>query len=115
MITREEFVEIIKRLKETDNLVKDINDKIRNSAEAHISDFTNAGSLMICHEDIVVHLLENMFNDTDIISWWIYELDYGKQYKRGCIKDCNGKNINVSDAGKLYDYLIKEWSNTNEA
>lgn len=106
MITRDEFVEIINRLKETDNLVKDINDKIRNSTEAHISDFTNAGSLMICHEDIVVHLLENMFNDTDTISWWLYEKDYGRNPEMK-MWDGFGKEIDVSTPEKLYDYLVK--------
>ena len=72
MVTKEEFVKIITRLKETDNLVKDINNKIRNTTEAYISDFTNAGSLMICHEDIVVSLLENIFKDKDIIVLRIY-------------------------------------------
>lgn len=115
MITREEFIKIIDRLKQADDFVKEVNNKARNLRDAVISDFFNASSLSISHEDIVVKLLEDMFNGTDMISWWLYELDYGRKYKRGCIKDCNGKNINLSDAGKLYDYLVKEWSNTNEA
>lgn len=110
MINREEFIKIIDRLKEVDDFVKETNNKARELKDAIMSDFFNASSLSISHEDIVVKLLENIFNGTDIISWWLYELDYGRKYKRGCIKDCNGKNINVSDAGKLYDYLIKEWS-----
>ena len=115
MITREEFIKIIDRLKQANDFVKEVNNKARNLRDAVISDFFNASSLSISHEDIVVKLLEDMFNGTDIISWWLYELDYGREYKRGCIKDCNGKNINLSDSGKLYDYLKKEWSNTNEA
>ena len=115
MITREEFIKIIDALEETNDFVNEVNNKARKLRDAVKSDFFNAMSLSISHENLVVKLLENMFNDTDIISWWIYELDYGKQYKRGCIKDCNGKNINLSDSGKLYDYLKKEWSNTNEA
>lgn len=107
MVTKEEFVKIITRLKETDNLVKDINNKIRNTTEAYISDFTNAGSLMICHEDIVVSLLENIFKDKDIIGWWIYELDYGRKFEMGYLKDNKDKNIDVSTSEKLYDYLIK--------
>lgn len=85
MITREEFIKIINRLKETDDFVHEVNDKARNLKDAVMSDFFNAMSLSISHEDLVVKLLENMFNDTDIISWWIYELDYGKQYKRRCM------------------------------
>lgn len=109
MINRDEFIEIIDKLREVDDFVKETNNKARELKDAIISDFFNASSLSISHEDIVVKLLENMFNGTDMISWWLYELDYGREYKRGCIKDCNGKNIDVSDAGKLYAYLIKEY------
>ena len=114
MITREEFIKIINNLKETDDFVDEVNNKAKKLKDAVMSDFFNAMSLSISHENLVVKLLENMFNDTDIISWWVYELDYGRLYNKGCIRDCNGKNINLSDAGKLYDYLIKEWSKTNE-
>ena len=108
MITKEEFIKIIDALKETNDFVDEVNSKARNLRDSIMSDFFNASSLSISFEDIVVKLLENMFDDTDMISWWIYELDFGKKYKRGCIKDCNGKNINVSTAEKLYDYLVKE-------
>ena len=46
-----------------------------------------------------------MFNDGDIISWWIYDLEYGTEYKDGCITEEDGTIIDVSTAGKLYDYL----------
>lgn len=108
MISRNEFIKIIDRLRETNDFVNEVNDKSRNLRDSIMSDFFNASSLSISFEDIVVNLLEDMFDGTDMISWWLYDLDYGREYKRGCIKDCNGKNINVSDSGKLYDYLIKE-------
>ena len=108
MISRDEFIEIIDKLRQVDDFVKKTNDRARKLNDAIISDFFNASSLSISHENIVVKLLENMFNDTDIISWWLYELDYGRKYKRGCIKDCNGNNIHISTSGKLYDYLIKD-------
>lgn len=107
MISKKEFIEIINRLKEVKDFVEETNDKGRKLRDAIESDFFNAMSLSISHEGTVVKLLENMF-DTDIISWWIYELDYGREYKRGCIQEGNGKNINVSTAEKLYDYLIKD-------
>lgn len=108
MISRNEFIKIIDRLRETNDFVNEVNDKSRNLRDSIMSDFFNASSLSISFEDIVVNLLEDMFDGTDMISWWLYDLDYGREYKRGCLKDCNGKNINVSDSGKLYDYLIKE-------
>lgn len=106
MISKEEFIEIIDRLRETDDIKTQVNRIIRNNTDSYISDFTNAGSLMICHEDLVARLLENMFNNNDVISYWLYEKNYGRDYKTGDIVD-NGKKIDLSTPGKLYDYLIK--------
>ena len=107
MITKKEFVEIINRLKETDELKNKINTLIRESTDCMIADFTEAGSLMICHEDIVVKLLENMFNDTDTISWWLYDRDYGRKFKIGDIVYDNGYKPDLTTAERLYDYLIE--------
>ena len=106
MITKEQFVTIINRLKETDEMVDKINNIIRNSTDSIISDFTNAGSIMICHEDIVLHLLEDIFNDTDTISWWLYEKDYGRDIRMK-MWDEQGNEIDVSTPEKLYDYLVE--------
>lgn len=106
MISKEEFISIIDKLKEVDDFVKETNKRARKLEDAIISDFFNASSLSISHENIVVKLLENMFNDKELLSWWVYELDYGRKYKKGYLID-NGINIDISTAGKLYDYLIK--------
>lgn len=108
MITKEQFVKIINKLKEVDDFVDRTNENARKLNDATISDFFNASSLSISHESIVLELLENMFNDTEILSWWLYELDYGRKFKMGYIQDENGQDINLSTAGKLYDFLIEE-------
>ncbi len=107
-ISKEEFIRIMKRLEETEKTKNEIDKIIKESTDCIISDFTNAGSLMICHEDIVIRLLEIMFNDEDTISWWIYDLEYGKKYKDGCITEKDGTIIDVSTAEKLYDFLVRE-------
>ena len=110
MISKKEFVEIIDRLKETNDFVEKTNDNARKLQDAIRSDFMNAMSLSISHEEIVVELLENIFNDTEILVWWLYELDYGRKFELGCIQEeKEGKivNIDVSTAEKLYDYLIE--------
>lgn len=106
MISKNRFVEIINTLKETDEFVTEVNEKAKGLKDAKISDFFNAMSLSISHEQIVVDLLENMFNSRDLIGWWIYELNYGKLYSDGVFQDGNGNNIDVSSAEKLYDYLV---------
>lgn len=107
MISKEEFVDIINRLQQVNDFVDETNKKARELNDAIISDFFNASSLSISHETIVVKLLENMFNDKDYLSWWLYDLDYGRDFSLGDL-EVNGVAIDLSTAEKLYDYLIKE-------
>lgn len=78
--------------------------------DAIISDFFNASSLSISHETIVVDLLENMFNEKELIGWWLYDLDYGRKYNEGCLME-DETIIDVSTAEKLYDYLRENMKN----
>lgn len=107
MITKKRFVEIINRLENYNKLQEQINSLFDECIENKENDFCNAGSICIGHESVVVELLENMFN-SDMISYWIYELDYGKNYKNGYVLDGVGNIIDLSTAEKLYEYLIKE-------
>ena len=106
MITKKEFIDIINKLKEVNDFVYETNEKARKLDDAIISDFFNASSLSISHENIVVKLLENMFNDTDTISWWLYEKDYGRNPELKMWDEFDNE-IDVSTPEKLYDYLIK--------
>lgn len=40
------------------------------------------------------------------IEYYIYELNYGKDYRPGCATDKDG-NIDLSDAGALWEFLKK--------
>ena len=106
MISKEKFVEIINRLKNYNELQDKIDELFKDNIENRERDFINAGSICIGHESVVVYLLEKMF-DTDMISYWIYELDYGEKYTEGCVLDENMNNIDLSTAEKLYNYLVQ--------
>jgi len=111
MISKEQFVTIINKMKTTYDFVNEINDKtrqLRETLDDSFIDFFDGHSLFVAHTDLVVKLLENMFNDNDMISYWIYELNYGRDYKDGYISDCDGNNIDISTVEKLYDYLVGE-------
>jgi len=119
LISKEEFCKIIKRIRDSNDLQDKIQDLFRENIDNQEMDFMNAGSICIGHETIVVQLLENIFNDTDTISYWLYELDYGRKYKKGCLIDENGKEIDISTASYLYNYLFtrnleKERENADE-
>lgn len=107
LINKNKFVEIINRLKNYNDLKDKIDNLFRELVDNKEQDFCNAGSICIGHESVVVNLLEKMF-ETDLISWWIYELNYGKRYKAGCLTTYDNREINVSTPGKLYDVLIKD-------
>ena len=107
MITKERFIQIIKRLENYNKLQEQINSLFDECIDNKENDFCNAGSICIGHESVVVYLLEKMF-DTDMISYFIYELDYGEKYKAGYVLDENMNEIDLSTAEKLYDYLIKK-------
>lgn len=108
IIIKEEFVDIINRLKKVNDFVNETNKKARELDDAIESDFFNASSLSISHETVIVRLLKMMFNDyDDLISWWIYEKDYGRKEEFKLWDGCSNE-IDLSTPEKLYDYLIKE-------
>ena len=107
IVSKEEFVDIIKRLKQVNDFVNETNKKARDLDDAIESDFFNASSLSISHETIVVRLLKMMFNDhDDLISWWIYEKDYGRKEEIKCWDGCSNE-VDLSTPENLYDYLIE--------
>ena len=106
LLTQAEFVGIIRCLQESSELVDKVNElfqKSRNNVECA---FCNGAALQISHEGIVVRLLEKMMCDGyGNISYFIYELDYGKNYQKGCVTDKDGV-IDISTSEKLYDFLV---------
>lgn len=106
MITKQEFVKIINRLRDYNDLQDKIQDLFRDNIDNQEMDFMNAGSICVGHESIVVKLLENMFNDKNTISWWLYEHNYGRGFSLGDL-EVAGVEIDLSTPEKLYDYLIE--------
>jgi len=108
MINKDEFIKIIERLRDAKDLINNVNNLFRNSKEYILNDFADANGMNIYFDDIVINLLENIFNDkSETISWWIYEQDYGRSFKIGNFIEENNKKIDLATAEKLYDYLIK--------
>lgn len=114
MLEKKEFVEIINRIKEASELVDKVNELFRNSRDNIEGDFYNGAGLQISHEGIVVKLLEKLMRDEfERISYFIYELDYVKDYQEGCVSDESG-NIDISSPDKLYDFLVAEYEDKTE-
>ena len=108
LITKEEFVDIINRLRESSNLVDKVDTLFRESRENVECDFCNAAGLQISHEPIVVNLLQKMMRDKgEDISYFIYELDYGRDYMHGCVTDSNGI-VDMGTPEALYELLVHQ-------
>lgn len=116
MITKDQFVKIVKRLRDYNDLQDKIQDLFRDNIDNQEMDFMNAGSICVGHETIVVQLLENIFNDRgNWISWYLYEHDYGRTVSiNGLFNVETGEFIDLTTPEKLYDYLVKEMENTDE-
>ena len=104
VLSQEEFVDIINRLREASDLQEQVNKIFRNSRE---NDFYNAAALQISHESTVVFLLKKVLCDKyDYIEYFIYELDYGRKYESGMITDENGQDIDIHTPELLYDFIL---------
>ena len=117
-LSKEDFVRYIDRLREATDLCDKIDSLMRESKDNIENDFMNGASLQINHEPIVIELLCKLMHDDDIysdISYFIYELDYGRKYKTGTITDKDGTDIDFSTSEKLYDYLAKNYEEKESA
>lgn len=114
-LAKQEFVDIINRLRGATELVDKVEKLFRDSRENLECDFCNGAGLQISHEGIVVKLLEKLLQDRGgNVSYFIYELDYGREYREGCVSDNNG-NIDISTPEKLYDLLMAEYAVKNDS
>lgn len=114
-LAKQEFVDILIRLRGATELVDKVEKLFRDSRENLECDFCNGAGLQISHEGIVVKLLEKLMQDRGgIISYFIYELDFGREYREGCVSDNNG-NIDISTPEKLYDLLMAEYVVKNDS
>lgn len=107
-LSKKEFVDTMEKLRDSKVLVEKVNDLFLYSRENVECDFCNAASLQISHEGLVVNLLQKLMNDqSEMISYFIYELDFGDEYENGMILDEDGNEVVLSSAEALYEYLVK--------
>lgn len=106
VLSEQEFVDVMNRLRVASDLQQQVNELFRNSRETIENDFGNAAALQISHESTVVFLLKKMLHDEyEYIDYFVYELDYGRKYKKGMITDENGQDIDIHTPKLLYDFI----------
>lgn len=58
---------------------------------------------------LLEEILKKLVNDKyDYIGYYLWELDFGKEYKDGVITEDDGSIIKLSNPEELYDLIISE-------
>lgn len=110
MITQEEFTKTMERIKLQDNFIN----TLENLSQKCGGGYIELPNLI----DICVDLLQKLTNDTDKwISYYIWELDWGTEYRAGYISE-GQRNIRLASVSDLYALLtnhpVYEKSDINE-
>lgn len=103
--SRVRFAAILDRLRESEDLTRQINALIRTYRDRVECDACNAAAVQISHEGLVVELLMQAMQDTEReIEHFIYETDYGRRPE---LDDASGgeRPARFQTAEALYDYL----------
>lgn len=102
-ISKKSFISYINRLLE----YKDRENKLSDAMSEYCEDlwFFQPKDL----ESIIVDLLVLLTGDNKedpMISYWLYELNGGTDWKPGTVTDIDGKDIKLQTPEDLYRYLI---------
>ena len=102
-MTKETFVKCIETIKKH----RDRENKFLEGLDA-VSPETNNDTFIYCdYESLVVDLMiEEMKDKDEVISWWIYDTEFGTNdsFRTLFVED---KQVELDSAEKLYDYLNK--------
>lgn len=98
-MTKEKFVRVINEIKKLHEYEEELYQLNHKYDRDIVLDYPTL-------EDVAVTLLEEVMHCvSDDIGYFIYDLDFGAQWKPGDVTDIDGKDIDFSTAEKLYDYL----------
>ena len=101
-LSKEEFVEFIDFAKKRSEAVNPIANQLKRLLDIDIC-------FLDCqYEYNYLKLLKTIMEDeSDWISYFAYDLEWGKEYHSGDITDENGNNISLQTAEDLYDLLTE--------
>lgn len=101
ILSKEKFIATINGLKDYDVFENELNDLIRKHGEGYV--------ILSDVSFLLINTLEKMYEDDNgWISYFCYELEFGRKYKPGMIKESNGDEIKLQTPEDLYNFLINE-------
>lgn len=102
MISKETFVETMKRLEVLDKKMDDVDDALH----ALSPDF--GGFYVPDTLEIVIDLLKNLFNDKDDwLGYFVYECDFLNDLEPADVLDKYNCHVDLTSWHRVYDFLIK--------
>lgn len=112
MISKKEFISVIKDIEKCHKEVDRLESAVPGLGFA-LLDLAPIDTLISTLESAMDMEHEDKYGT--VISWWIYEMDYGKDRAEITITDKDGEKTFLLDTvDKLYDYLVKYESRTKE-
>ena len=107
MITFEQFSDCIEAIQDEMKREDKINDVLSNEFALERTMLYNP----LLSE--YIKLLRDIFKDEgDYIGYYVYDLDFGRDYHEGDIQDENGQNIPLLTVEDLYNLLVENMDNT---
>lgn len=100
-ISKDQFVKYINNLQNFHALTYELDSVVRK----YNIDYLNLPD----NSSLAVSILDDIFSPIcRDISYFCWELDFGKNYTEGDVKDSDNHIIDFSSAESLYDYLISD-------
>lgn len=108
LVSETEFCEILEKLQKDRDLAEDFDLLLKRAGKKEGRSLD--GSVMsICHEGEVIRLLELLMRDSGgEISYFVYELDFGRRYEPGMVTDGEGE-VDLSCSQALYRDLVRTY------
>ena len=97
MISKNNFINYLAKLEKTNKIYDAINEAGKELDMFEIYDCE--------YSTVIIDILQEVFNDeSEWITYFIYDLDFGEKWRKGCVTD-NGEDVPLRNAGDLYDLL----------
>lgn len=107
-LSLDEFKKYIGRIKTVEDFEDDLSSlsyKFNCTNRCMEESYFSFPTLVQTTIDLIGFIMEDK---GDWISYWIYELEYGKKYFDGCISYENGENIKLETVEDLYNFLVEK-------
>lgn len=104
-LTKSEFAKYLNDLRD----LYDFEKKLYDILDHTVSIWEKTGDVECSVSSLLSKLMEPRDDDWSDIDYFCWELDFGRNWKPGMIKDEDGKDVRMSTPEELYDFLVEVW------